>query len=89
MVGAGVHTGEAFVGVVGGDEKTDFTALGDTVNIAARLGGVAGPGELLVSRSAWDRAGLGAPPSEREVDIAGRTGTLPVVATGVTLGAVA
>ncbi len=62
MVGAGVHTGEAFVGVVGGDEKTDFTALGDTVNIAARLGGLAGPGELLVSRLAWDRAGLGAPP---------------------------
>ena len=48
MVGAGVHTGEAFVGVVGSDEKVDFTALGDTVNIAARLGGLAGPGELLV-----------------------------------------
>ena len=81
MVGAGVHTGEAFVGVVGSDEKTDFTALGDTVNIAARLGGLAGPGELLVSRVAWERAGLGAPPAEREVEIAGRTGNLTVVAT--------
>ena len=50
-VGAGVHTGEAFVGVVGSEEKLDFTALGDTVNIAARLGGLAGPGELLVSRT--------------------------------------
>ena len=89
MVGAGVHTGEAFVGVVGGDEKTDFTALGDTVNIAARLGGVAGPGELLVSRAAWDRAGLGMPSAEREVEIAGRTGTLPVVVTGSALEAVA
>ncbi len=81
-IGAGVHTGEAFVGVVGSDEKTDFTALGDTVNIAARLGGLAGPGELLVSRAAWDRADLGPPPAEREVDIAGRTGNLTVVATG-------
>ncbi len=79
MVGAGVHMGEAFVGVVGGDEKLDFTALGDTVNIAARLGGQAGPGELLVSRAAWNRAGEGAPPAEREVEIAGRTGTLAVV----------
>ena len=83
-VGAGVHTGEAFVGVVGGGEKVDFTALGDTVNIAARLGGVAGPSELVVSRTAWDRAGLGTPPLEREVEIAGRTGSLAVVSETVT-----
>jgi adenylate cyclase len=82
QVGAGVHTGEAFVGVVGSDEKTDFTALGDTVNIAARLGSVAGPGELLVSRMTWDRAGLGSPRLERQVEIAGRTGRLAVVSTG-------
>jgi adenylate cyclase len=44
MVGAGVHTGDASVGVVGGDEKVDFTALGDTVNIAARLGRPCPPG---------------------------------------------
>jgi adenylate cyclase len=83
MVGAGVHTGDAFVGVVGSDEKVDFTALGDTVNIAARLGGMAGPGELLVSRATWDRAGLGTPPAVRDVEIAGRTGSLTVVVEGV------
>lgn len=82
MVGAGVHSGEAFVGVVGGEEKIDFTALGDTVNVAARLGQLAGPGELLVSREAWDRADLGPPPAGREVEIAGREGRLPVVALG-------
>ena len=81
LVGAGVHSGEAFVGVVGSDEKVDFTALGDTINIAARLGAIAGPGELLVSRAAWDRAGLGTPPSLREVEIAGRAGRLAVVPT--------
>ncbi len=81
MVGAGVHTGEAFVGVIGSGEKLDFTALGDTVNIAARLGGVAEASELLVSRIAWDRAGLGTPPAEREVEIAGRVGSLAVVST--------
>jgi adenylate cyclase len=83
MVGAGVHTGDAFVGVVGSEEKLDFTALGDTVNVAARLGSEAGAGELLVSRSAWDRSGAGAPPAEREVEIAGRTGTLAVVPVDV------
>ena len=86
-VGAGVHTGEAFVGVVGSDEKTDFTALGDTVNIAARLGSEAGPGELLVSRATWDRADAGAPPAEREIEIAGRTGTLAVVTDGARVDA--
>ena len=80
MVGAGIHTGEAFVGVVGSDEKLDFTALGDTVNVAARLGGIAGPGELLVSRAAWDLAGEGVPAVTREVAIAGRTAMLEVVA---------
>jgi adenylate cyclase len=89
MVGAGVHTGSAFVGVVGSDEKTDFTALGDTVNIAARLGSLAGPGELFVSRAAWDRAGLGIPPSERQVEIAGRAGDLSIVVTGAALEAIA
>lgn len=84
MVGAGVHTGEAFVGVVGSNEKIDFTALGDTVNIAARLGGLAGAGELLVSAEAWGRAGLGEPPVKRDVEIAGRTGGLEVVVTGAT-----
>jgi adenylate cyclase len=85
MVGAGVHAGEAFVGIVGADEKTDFTALGDTVNIAARLGGLAGPGELLVSSAAWERAGLGSPPASRDVEIAGRTANLNVVVTGAAL----
>jgi adenylate cyclase len=79
-VGIGLHTGTAFVGVLGSDDKLDFSALGDTVNVAARLGSVAGPGELLVSRVAWDRAGLAADGAEvRAVDIAGRDGKLDVV----------
>jgi len=80
--GIGVQTGPAFVGVLGADEKLDFSALGDTVNVAARLGGVAGPGELLVSQATWETAGLSlAGTSTRAVDIAGREAKLDVVVT--------
>lgn len=58
-VGVGVHTGIAYVGVVGGGEEgpTDFTALGDNVNITARLASQARPGEILISDAAMAAAG--------------------------------
>jgi adenylate cyclase len=48
-VGVGIHTGVSFVGTVGEDDARDFTALGDTVNTAARLTALAGPGEVLLT----------------------------------------
>jgi adenylate cyclase len=57
-VGAGVHTGIAYVGTVGEGDARDFTALGDPVNIAARLASAAGPGEILVSSAAATAAKL-------------------------------
>ena len=58
-VGVGVHTGTAFVGVVGDESITaDFTALGDNVNITARLASEAGTGEILVSETAYAAAHL-------------------------------
>ncbi len=48
-IGVGLHTGEAVVGPIGPASKRDFTAIGDTVNIAARLCSEAGPGEIVVS----------------------------------------
>jgi adenylate cyclase len=57
-IGVGVHTGMSFVGTVGEGDARDFTALGDTVNIAARLTGLAGPGEVLISAEAATAGGL-------------------------------
>lgn len=58
-VGVGVHTGKAYIGTVGSQEGvTDITALGDNVNIAARLTSMAGVGEVLVSEEAAKQAKL-------------------------------
>jgi adenylate cyclase len=57
-LGAGVHTGRAFVGVVGSGGATDFTALGDPVNIAAHLASQAAIGEVLVTTESATAARL-------------------------------
>ena len=74
-VGAGVHTGMAYVGAVGSAEGvTDITALGDVPNTASRLASEAGPGEILVSADSWAAAGLRDPAiEERTLQLKGRT----------------
>ena len=45
----GVHVGEAVVGYVGTDRAINYTAIGDTVNLAKRLQEQAAPGQIIVS----------------------------------------
>jgi adenylate cyclase len=48
-VGIAINTGRAVVGLIGTDQKLDYTAIGDTVNVAARVEELAGPGQILVT----------------------------------------
>ena len=79
-VGAGVHIGTAYIGTVGEEEALDFTALGDPVNTAARLAGVANAGEILVSTDAAKAANLAMDGLEtRSLDLRGRSEALRAV----------
>lgn len=53
--GIGINTGEAVVGNIGAAFRMDYTAIGDTVNTAARLESNAKPGQILMSQSTYDR----------------------------------
>lgn len=58
-VGVGVNTGEAYFGVVGeSDDFVELTALGDAVNVAARLASHAAEGEIVLSESTVRQAAL-------------------------------
>src|SRR5919112_1583217 len=49
----GINTGLAVLAVVGDEIKTEYTAMGDTTNVAARMQGVAAPGSVVISASTY------------------------------------
>lgn len=86
-VGIGVHTGTAFVGSVGSAGVTDITALGDDVNLTARLASIASAGEILITEAARAAAGLATDGLEaRRLELKGRSEPVDVwlKRTGVT-----
>jgi class 3 adenylate cyclase/tetratricopeptide (TPR) repeat protein len=49
----GLHTGFVVVGAIGDNLRMDYTAVGDTTHLAARLQQLAEPGAILASESTW------------------------------------
>jgi adenylate cyclase len=50
-VGIGLHTGEATIGYIGSNKRSEYTAIGDTVNLASRLESNAVGGQILMSEA--------------------------------------
>ena len=49
----GINSGPVIVGAIGDDLRMDYTAIGDTTNLAARMESAAEPGKILVSGNTY------------------------------------
>ena len=72
-VGVAANAGIAFVGNVGSGTVMDFTALGDAVNVGARLQAHASPGEVVLASELYDLVSTSYPDARSElVEVRGR-----------------
>jgi len=78
-LGIGVNTGVAYVGSIGEGSDTEMTAMGDVVNVTARLSSVAAAGEILVTTATAAAAGLPDDLPRRSLQLKGKSQTTDVV----------
>jgi adenylate cyclase len=78
-IGIGLHCGPAVVGNIGSADRVQYTAIGDTVNVAARLVSKAAASQIIVSEDVQSSAGdLAEFTSLGEVELKGRAGKLNI-----------
>jgi len=82
-VGVGVNAGQAYVGNVGA-AVVDFTALGEPINVAARLQAAAAGGEIVIAADVHEDLGAMLPGARPQtLDLRGHEAPVPVLVAGV------
>lgn len=77
----GVNTGEAVVGHIGGQERVQYTVIGDTVNVAKRLQSAATAGQIVCGLATHTAAGEAERPTE-VLQLKGRAAPVTAVRLG-------
>ncbi len=78
-IGIGINYGEAFAGNIGSQRRLEYTAIGDTVNVASRLCSRAAPGQVVFSEPFYRM--LDKPPEVERIDaieLRGRSQPVPI-----------
>lgn len=78
-IGIGLHTGVATVGYIGSDRRSEYTAIGDTVNLAARLESNALGGQILLSDAVAARVTQDTFPLRRQQSLMVKNRTQPIL----------
>lgn len=79
LIGAGINSGVAVAGNMGSPNRLNYTVLGETVNLAARLCAAAAPGEVLISEATRTRLPAGEATGEpRSLRLKGFSAPVPV-----------
>jgi adenylate cyclase len=77
--GIGIHTGMAVAGSIGSPKRLEYTAIGDSVNVASRVQAIAQGGEVLVTLNTLERiSGQVTAEPLPPVQIKGKTATVPI-----------
>jgi len=84
-VGMGLHTGDALIGYIGSEKRSEYTAIGDTVNLAARLESNARGGQILLSDATAKAIGSAFPLTPQE-PLTVRNRTQPVTLFELNVG---
>jgi len=71
-IGIGINTGIVTVGYVGSIRRFDYTAIGDTVNMASRLESNAPPGEIYIASSTFQELRGEFPCADLQIKVKGR-----------------